>query len=192
MRYLPLLILLTLSLALKAQEYKDTIARDYTAYLNAIQNQEYAKALDYMVPEMFELVSKQEMIAMMEKTMKDTMMEFKITHSVIDSIGDAIVVNSTYYARIDHSYTLHIGISAEKEETAEEKKARVAIYLSVFKNAFGQDVKYNWDTDYFETGISKPAFAVSTNGETAWKFVVAEKGDPILPKILPQEMIDTL
>lgn len=174
-----------------AQEYKKDIETEFTKYLNSIVNMEFDKSVGYITPEFFEIVSKSQMIKLMEQTFHNPEMQFKIKNPQIIKINDSKKIDDRYYSLLTYSNQMDIKFNSEAKETEEEKETRINLTKLSLERTFGaKNVKYNKETGTFEIQSQKDVYAISKNGNTDWKFLVIERNQKlILDKILPEELL---
>lgn len=173
-------------------ENQNTIKTDFYKYLDAISNKEFSKSMDYIVPEFFEIIPKEQMIKAMEQTFNDPEMEFDLKDPKILEIGNIKEVNNRFYSKLRYSNLMNMKIvSEEEEETEEEKKMQNSLMKLSFEQIFGSaNVEYDSETNFFQIYSEKEVIAISDNGKTDWKFlVVDEEQNFILEKLVPEEVI---
>lgn len=177
-----------------AQDYKKTIEIEFTEYLNSIVNKNFAKSMDYVIPEFFEIIPKSQMIKVMEQTFNNPSMEFELKNPKIISINDAQKIEEKFYSLLSYSNQMNMKIRNEGEETEDEKKMRIGLTQLSFEKNFGsQNVKYNKETDFFEILVEKQVYSISKDGKKDWKFLVIEKKQKVLlEKLLPKELVEKI
>ena len=177
-----------------AQDYKKTIEIEFTEYLNSIVNKNFAKSMDYVIPEFFEIIPKSQMIKVMEQTFNNPSMEFELKNPKIISINDAQKIAEKFYSLLSYSNQMNMKILNEGEETEDEKKMRIGLTQLSFEKNFGsQNVKYNKETDFFEILVEKQVYSISKDGKKDWKFLVIEKKQKVLlEKLLPKELVEKI
>ena len=177
-----------------AQDYKKTIEIEFTEYLNSIVNKNFAKSMDYVIPEFFEIIPKSQMIKVMEQTFNNPSMEFELKNPKIISINDAQKIAEKFYSLLSYSNQMNMKIRNEGEETEDEKKMRIGLTQLSFEKNFGsQNVKYNKETDFFEILVEKQVYSISKDGKKDWKFLVIEKKQKVLlEKLLPKELVEKI
>jgi len=177
-----------------AQDYKKTIEIEFTEYLNSIVNKNFAKSMNYVIPEFFEIIPKSQMIKLMEQTFNNPSMEFELKNPKILSIDDAQKIEEKFYSLLSYSNQMNMKILNEGEETEDEKKMRIGLTKLSFEQNFGsENVKYNKETDFFEILVEKQVYSISKDGKKDWKFLVIEKKQKVLlEKLLPKELVEKI
>lgn len=197
MKRLYILFFLLNSLLIVSQNnYKNEIKSDFLKYNSLIVQKKFSQAMDYVLPDFFEIFPKNQMIKIMETTFNSPDLTFELETPIIESIEDKIKVEDRYYSQIKYSNLMKLKISSNEieDEDEDEKKMRINITVLAYEKTFGKgNVLYNNETDFFEINAHKTAFAISNNGEDDWKYVVAEKRQKlILSKILPEEIVNKI
>ncbi|WP_210462945.1 hypothetical protein [Rufibacter roseolus] len=190
------IILLTISTLAFSQNYKKDIESKFLEYNNYIVNQEFKKSTDFVPQEFYEIVPKEQMVLLLERTFNNPEIEFKLKGPQIIDISEKEQVEGKYYSLIKYSSPINMKFKGkdQKEETETERKLRMNLIKLSFEKTFGSDnVKYNEETGFFEINAQKQAYAISKEGETDWKFLVIEsKQKFILEKLLPKQLVEKI
>lgn len=177
-----------------SQNYKKQLTSDFNRYINLIIDMNFEKAMDYTHPDIFKIVPKSQLVAIMKQALSNPMIEFSIKEPKILSINDAKKINTQYYATLSYSSIMKIKFKITEKETESEKEMRISrIQQTLENNESFKEVTYDPKTDFFNVLVIQKCFAISKNGQTNWKFLVAEKKQAnILKKILPAELTKNL
>lgn len=178
-----------------SENFKENLNKDFIEYNELILNQKFEKALDFMLPEFFEIVPKNQMILLMEQVYNNPDLEFKADKPKDIEYGIPRKIEGKYYSEITYSYDIKMKFNNIEESEDEEQNElnRNLIKLNLEKTFGSGNVKYNEETEYYEIHSIKIAYGVSENGASDWKFVVVEsKQKMILEKILPKELTEKL
>lgn len=188
------LLFLLICCSASAQDYKKTIESEFTIYLNSIINKNFDKSMDFIVPEFFDIIPKDQMITVMEQTFNNPSMVFELKNPKILSINDVQKIDQKFYSLLTYSNQMNIKMVQEEKETEQEKKSRITLTQASFEKTFGaNNVKYNPKTEFFEIFVEKQVYAISKDGTTNWKFLVLEKKQKmLLEKLLPKELTDKM
>ena len=192
---LNLFFLLILSLAtiqpLQAQE--EAIIQEFTDYYELIRNQEIDKAMDYIPEEFFDLFPRETMVAAMKQVFNTPGLEFKFGPLTITEVTTPSLMEGKWYAILNHIGEMDMKVDSPEDSTATEadKQMYQEIMMNAFEEQFGEgNVNYDAETQFYHINALKRAVAISPNGQTDWKFIVAEKKQlPYLRRILPEEMM---
>jgi hypothetical protein len=194
-KILLVLYLFVTSVAL-AQDNKKAVEARLTEYLNYMISKDFNKAMDYATDELFEIVSRSQMIMVMEKVFNDPSMEFNITEPKILYAGDTERIEDKHYMLLKYSNVLMMKFNnADKEtESEDERKFRINLMQLTFEKMFGEgNVKYNEKTEFYDIYAEKDVYAVSKDGKTDWRFIVVDKDQKLmLGKLLPKQIIDQI
>lgn len=175
----------TISTTLSAQAYKDSIKAQFLRYTNLLIEKDFAKSTEYINPGFFKLIPRQQLVAVIEKTYNNPVLDFNIENPVVISIGNSKVINGDNFVKMQYSNFLKmhfISSDGKVQDTAATKGALI--------KQFGQkNVSYDAATDTYKILVIKDVIANSTNKKN-WTFVVVEeKQKPILEKFIPKELL---
>lgn len=173
-----------------AQDIKQTINQEFMAYQDAIINKEFEKSLDYIIPGLFEIYPRQQMLQLMENTFNDPTIKYEIKNTAINQIEDIKEIEGKFYALLTYSNQMNIKYLGDEKDTEEQKKAKAGFIKVSLENTFGSNnVAYNPATEFFEVKAEKNVYAISENGKTDWKFLMIEKEQKvIMDQLLPAEL----
>lgn len=185
-----LLLGCTIATQLNAQDngYKQSIRKDFTEYLAALESQDFEKSTTFMPSAFFKIFPRETFLQLMEQVYNNPDYTFEIKDSKILSVDDKQLIDTAYYAKARYSNMLYMKFSSANDEST------INLMLSTFKGTFGEEnVNYNAETKYFEIYVEKDVIAQSADGEKEWKFVAIEKDQmPLLEQILPKQIIESL
>ena len=159
----------------------------FTAYLEAIANKEFAKSMDFMLPEFFDFFPRETLVAAMEQSFNNPEMNIEIKDPKILSVGNALEIEGKLYSKIRYSNVMKLKVLGDEAETKEEKDMIIEIMIMSFAQTFGEkNVKYNLETEFYNIYSEKDVIAISNDGTSDWKFLVIEEQQmPILQKLVP-------
>lgn len=194
-RFTLLTLLCLLSLTAFAQIDKKAIEDSFKSYTQTLIDKDFAKSVSYLPEEIFQFVKKEQLIQIMEVTMNNPSIAYKIGGFDSITFQDIVQSNAKYYALM--SYVSHINMKflpEDENETVAQSKTRNNTTKLALQNAFGTDnVQLDEETNWFYVKARKKCCASSVDGKTNWKFVVIEpKQRILLDKILPKEIRDKL
>lgn len=177
------------------ESYKENINKDFIDYNELILRQEFEKSMDYMLPEFFEIIPKNQMVMLMQQIYNNPDLEFKMDKPKDIVYGEPRKIEEKYYSEITYSYNINMKFKSieEGEDEKQQELTKTLTKLSLEKTFGSGNVKYDDETEFFEIHLIKNAFGISKNGKSDWKFVVVEpKQKFILEKILPKELTEKL
>ena len=168
----------------------DNIKSDFTTYLSAIKDRDFKKSVEYMLPDFFDLIPKEELIKVMEETFNNPNMDFEIKDSKILSVSDIEKIEEKFYSKLRYSSNMSIKMNTEEALTDENKE----MTLNLFKLNFGsENVSYDEQTAKYQINSEQNAISISENGINSWKFlVVEEKQRAILEQFIPKKILDSI
>lgn len=192
--YCWVLVVFLFSISGFGQTYKDEISNDFGKYLKLVEEREFEKSMDYLLPEFFDIYPRDMVVKMMISVFNIPNVEIEMKDSKIIAVSDRRETKGKFYAVMDYSNQLNMRIKVDKKETSDEKKLRVLGALLGLEDKFGKEhVKYNEETDFFEILAIKKGVAVSTDGDVNWKFLTVEERQlPLLEKLLPKAILTKL
>ena len=190
-----LLLVSNLTFGQTDENYKENLNKDFIEYNDLILNQDFEKAMDFMLPEFFEIIPKNQMILLMKQVYNNPDLEFKADKPKDIEYGKSKKIEGKYYSEITYSYDIKMKFNNVDESKDEEqnKLNRNLMKLTLEKTFGSGNVKFNEETEFYEIHSIKNAFGISENGTSDWKFVIVEpKQKFILEKILPNELTEKL
>ena len=193
--FILLLIVSNVTFSQTSENYQVNLNQDFVEYNNLILNQEFEKSMDYMLPEFFEIIPKNQMVILMKQVYNNPDLEFKMDKPKDISYGEPKKINEKYYSEITYSYDIKMKFNNIEESENEEKKelTRNLTKLQLEKTFGSGNVKFNEETEFYEIHSIKNAFGISENGMSDWRFVVVEpKQKFILEKILPKVLTEKI
>lgn len=195
-RLLLLLVLISnLTFGQTDEKHKENLNKDFIEYNGLILNQDFEKAMNFMLPEFFEIIPKNQMILLMKQVYNNPDLEFKMGKPKDIGYGNPKKIGEKYYSEIIYSYDIEMKFNnlEESEDDEQNELTRNLTKLSLEKTFGSGNVNFNKETEFYEIHSRKNAFGISENGISDWKFVIVEpKQKFILEKILPQELTEKL
>ena len=182
-------------MTLHAQEdYKKNIEQEFNTYLAAIISGNYAESLEYTMDELFEIVPKDQMLAIMEETFNSPEFKFEFSDSKIISIENTKEIEGDQYALMTYSMQMKMIYPKNDDITAEEHVNGLKEMKPFLDLSFGEEnVKFIENQYAFNIFSEKNAYAVKKETYDSWKFLVIEKNQkPLLEILLPKELVDEI
>jgi hypothetical protein len=190
------ILLLTFSSIVFCQNYNKEIETQFLKYNDLILKKEFNKSMDFVPEKFFEIIPREQMVLLMEKTFNNPEMEFELKGPKNIVIAESKKIEEKFYSMLTYSSLMNMKFnsSEKKEETETEQKLRINLIKLSLQNTFGPDnVKFIESTGFFEVNAQKQAIAISNDGKTDWKFLVFEnKQKAILTKLLPKEFTEEI
>jgi hypothetical protein len=195
-RILILLILVSnLTFSQTNENYKENLNKDFVEYNDLILKQDFEKSMDYMLPDFFEIIPKNQMVMLMKQVYNNPDLEFKMDKPKDIEYGEPKKIEKKYYSEITYSYDIKMKFNniEESEDEEQNELTRNLTKLQLEKTFGSGNAKFNKETEFYEIHSIKNAFGISENGTSDWKFVVVEsKQKFILEKILPKELTEKI
>lgn len=170
---------------------KNAIRTDFMSYLQSIIDKDFQKSTDYISPEIFEIIPRQSMINIMDRTFNNPDMEFVLKEPKILEIGKIVKAEDKFYSKCKYSNLMDMKMNSEEDETEMAKEVTINLLKLSFEQGFGEgNVNYNSETGFFEIYSEKIVYAISTNGKSDWKFLVRDDDQElILKKLIPEKIL---
>lgn len=180
------------------KSYKENLNKSFNEYNDLILKQEFAKSMDYLIPEFFKILPKDKRVLEMKKIYNDPDVEIKTEKPKDIEYGKPKSIKGKYYSEITYSQNIKMRFkNFQKSENEEENKFNRNQMKLLLEESFGfgsGNVTFNEKTEFYEIHSSKKAFGVSENGTSDWKFVVGsnlyKKFD--MGSLLPKELTENL
>jgi hypothetical protein len=181
---------------LTAQSPEDNIKSDFSTYLNHLINHEFTESVDYLYPELFEFVPKEQMISTMEETFNNPEVIISLSKPNILNIGEVRYIDSLYFCKIVYSHKMNMRFdnSIDTSITQQDIELRNNLTLSGLESTFGKEnVIYDANNSSFEILSTKDSYAKSFDGVTDWKFIDIEKDNlMLLNLLLPPKIVEEI
>jgi len=189
-----ILAILLPMLAITAATPKENVKADFTAYINHLINQEFKKSTEYLYPELFDFVPKEQMISTMDQTFNNSEIMISLSDPQVQSIGEVREIDSSFYCLLNYSHKMNMKFAVDTSNTKEDIVLRDELTFSNLKSNFGEDnVTYDSTNSSFDILSVKDSYAKSTNGTTDWKFIDIDKSKIMfLNALLPKEIVDEI
>lgn len=176
---------LIISLRLSAQVYKDSIRNQFGTYTELLKNKEFAKSMDYMNQDFINLVSKKQLLELLEKTFNNPEMDIELKGFNIIAIGDSKLINGKSYSKIKYSNLFKM---RQKAETL--RQTDTLAIINSLEEKFGKgNVSYDKSSAFYTVLAIKNVVANSKD-KKHWTFVVVEeKQKPLLERFISKELL---
>lgn len=177
-----------------AQNPKQEIEKTFTTYIDLVLNKDFRKSADYIFEDLYKIVSKEQLIQVLETTFNNPAMTYGIKNPKIIEVSDITKIDQKFYALLRYSNLLSMKFNEEKLLTEQEHQTRLQRIKTALDNTFGAEkVKLNSTTQFFEIYAEKQVCAISDDGLTGWKFIMMDKKQkPVLEKVLPLQLTKDL
>ena len=176
-----------LAIGLSAQntDHRAVVSDSLEVYLQANYDKDYDKIMDMVYPKLFDIVAREEMIAMF-KGMESEGIEFEISNGGVDKISDLVVHEQERFSRVDYHMDMMMrftGIEYEAEATQN-------VIFSSLQAQYGEENVSRKDGAFYIT-TDKTMVAIAPLDAESWKFMEMNKDQPqLLEMLLPQEIIE--
>ncbi|WP_196890125.1 hypothetical protein [Aureivirga sp. CE67] len=188
-------LFIAFSLSTFSQNHQEVIKKEFSEYISLLEKFEFEKSLDYVMPEFFEIASKEMILKEIEAAFNDPEIELKFGAIEILSVNEPKNIDGKMYSVIKYNQNILLKMnSAEEVGTEEEKQEMLDFMLVAFQAQFGKEnVTYNKETGFFQIFAEKTGVAATKSDIIDWKFITKEEGqDLFLKKILPTEILNDM
>lgn len=166
----------------------DNLERDFKNYHQLISNKKVDLAMDYVNPKVFEFLSKEAMIQLLQAVFNVPNIEYRMSPpSIVEMDNKAKKIDNIDYISLKALTPLEVKFKDIKID-----EDNLPIVMQNLEQKFGAgNVSYDKETDFFKVNSYKKAIASSDDGQN-WKFVIIEnpKMKTFLAKILPAEVLE--
>ncbi|TPV35021.1 hypothetical protein FJ651_05700 [Paucihalobacter ruber] len=189
-----LLVTAFLSAAIFAQTDQQVIQATAQTYMNAVKNKDIDKMLDAMLPDVFEMVNRNQLKMSMEQMFNNPNMIIEYLSAKIFDISETVRHKDNKYARINYDSSFKMLFPSDDGISAEENKSMLNSMKSVLESQFGKDsIVLNYDESSVTVNSNSYMYAVSSPKFDGWKFINDDNAMGQLAKnIIPAEVISVL
>lgn len=170
-----------------AQTAHQEIEKDFTDYSKLMVERNVEKAIDYINPKLFTIISKKEMITLLESLFNIPELDIKLFMPKIESYGNLLKIEGVNYVKMQVITPIEM-----KLNSPEFTDEMIPFYLTSMEQEFGKgNVTYDEKSKTFKISSSSPVIASSTDQNKNWKFITIdnEEMNLILEKIIPTEVL---
>ncbi|MEQ8337648.1 MAG: hypothetical protein RIA62_09890 [Cyclobacteriaceae bacterium] len=173
-----------------AQDYKNEIKTEFLEYLNSLLDKDFENSVEYILPEFFSIVPKDQMIRIMDQTFNNPEMIIELKNPKVLKIGNAQKIESKYYVILSYSNNMNMRFLELDINDSDEIEMMTHTMVQTFGS---ENVKYIDETGFYEIYSVKQVCAISKDGSSDWKFLVLEKSQKeILKRVLPSSIINEI
>ena len=174
---------------LQSEFIESELKKDFDLYTLHMNNKDFEIAMDFIIPELFSLMTKEQMI----KTFEDAFaggLDFKISNYNGISISEVVKFEGKDYCKVQSSSDIYIQISGDYLSNIETIKKN-------FNSSFGKrsdSFVYNEsDNTFYGQGFIENRIAVCVSATNDWKFIaIDDLNETILAMIIPEQVLNKL
>jgi hypothetical protein len=183
-RLILVFILIAKSIFCTGQAYKDDLKSQFLAYYELLGRKDFKKAVEYVNPTFFKLISRDQFIASMEMVFNNPDIHIEVEAPYAMTIGDKKRINDVDYVKFQYSSYMKMRFKVEEGEEMDTVQT-----LSALKIDFGEsNVTYDSIAKFYRIRTDSDVIA-NTSDTKRWTFIVVEKEKVVyLKKILPKEL----
>lgn len=177
----------------EASNEQRVIKKQFKKYLSCIISKDFSTAMDYVTPELFDIIPKSQMIKFMEQTFNPSDADLEIKDPSVLEIEKLKKIDNKYYSQIKYSLDTNMEFKDDPFETddVDERKMLVNLTKLILEKQYGKNnVNIDEKNNLFKVKSIAKAYAVSDSSKRNWKFIALdEKNKMILEKLLPKELV---
>lgn len=193
-KLISLLISVFFTVVLFAQTDQQVIQATAQTYMNAVKNKDIDKMLDAMLPDVFEMVNRNQLKLSMEQMFNNPNMKIEYLSAKIFDISETVSHKDNKYARINYDSSFKMLFPSGDGVSTEENKTMLNSMKSALESQFGKDsIVINYEEASVTVNSNSYMYAVSSPKFEGWKFINDDDSMGQLAKnIIPAEVISAL
>ncbi len=181
-----------------------SLSADFSAYFQALEEQNFDLALDFVFPALFDLIPRDFMEESLENEATDGENEIRIKHAKILPVSEIIEDEKNYYALVSYSYVMEIqegesgsgSFDALEEEDGEEWESD-GLDVDDFRRKYGvRNVQYDPAKKIIKVKREGKLIAIQSKDEfedDGWKFIeLKEDMKPMVDQLIPSGILTRL
>ena len=165
------------------------LKKDFELYTLHMNNKDFESAMDFIIPELFSLMTKEQMI----KTFEDAFaggLDFKISNYNGISISEVVKFEGKDYCKVQSSSDIYIQISGDYLSNIETIKKNFNSSFGKRSDSFVYDES---DNTFYGKGFIENRIAVCVSETNDWKFIaIDDLNETILAMIIPEQVLNKL
>ena len=174
---------------LQSEFIERELKKDFDLYTLHINNRDFESAMDFIIPEIFSLMTKEQMI----KTFEDAFaggLEMEILNYNDISISEVVKFEGKDYCKVQSSSDIYMKISGNYLSNIETIKTNFDLSFGKRSDSF---VYNESDNTFLGKGFIENRIAVSVSGTNDWKFIAIDNFDEtVLAMIIPEQVLNKL
>lgn len=155
-------------------------------YATLIENKDFEQVLEYVSPKIFEVVKKETMLDIFEKTMNAEEFEIVFDSFDVKGISNPFILENDIYYDVETESIMTMKI------VSQDLKDNIAVFVTMISAQYGdENVDYNKETDSVTMKKKANMLAIQYQGDKTWYFITVDKGQKTLAKmVIPEQVID--
>ena len=174
---------------LQSEFIEKELKKDFDLYTLHMNNRDFESAMDFIIPELFSLMTKEQMI----KTFEDAFaggLEMEILNYNDISISEVVKFEGKDYCKVQSSSDFYMKISGNYLTNIETIKTNFDLSFGKISDSF---VYNESDNTFYGKGFIENRIAVSVSGTNDWKFIAIDNFDEtVLAMIIPEQVLNKL
>ncbi|MCE7996725.1 MAG: hypothetical protein HEP71_32495 [Roseivirga sp.] len=184
MRSICFLFLLTLTFGVCAQD--NLLRETLSKYYELIGNKEVSEALDYVHPDLINMLGKETFEAQYHQLFNSPGIEVTMEGFATDSVSDVHEADGKKYYLVDYSFTMTFVVDVSDDDSG----LLPGVLLSSYQSKFGKENVSSETPGTYVIAIQREMFAVESPAFEGWKILDFEEGMRMfLTGIIPEEVL---
>lgn len=158
----------------------------------ALLDKDFQKSLQFTAEELFEIVPKEQLVAVMEATFNNPKMQIESELPKVLDISEVFQVKNKYYSilKITGNQKIRV-LDDDNKALGLDDRLLYALKLKFDQQYGAENVKFNEETKFFNVKVDQTIVAISYDGTTEWKYLAIDSLNlDIITKLLPQEVLN--
>ena len=158
----------------------------------ALLDKKFEKSLEFTAEELFEIVSKEQLLSVMEATFNNPKMQIDSDLPKVLDISDVFQVKNKFYAILKITGNQRIRVLGDDNKALGlDDRLLYALKLNFEQQYGSENVKFDEKTKFFNVIVNQTIVSISYDGETEWKYLAIDNLKlEIISKLLPQEVLN--
>lgn len=175
-----------------AQSENTQLEKDFNNYIQLTFSKQYEATLDYMMEEIFNIITKENLIEILKNTFDNDETIINLKNPKIIEIGKTLDIENKLFNHLKFQQTMEIKFLSDDEELNNEEKNNML--LNMLKAQFGENnVSHNNKTDFFSIENETYVIAYAEKNNNRWKFINYDtQQQAFLQSFIPQEILNRL
>ena len=158
----------------------------------ALLDKDFQKSLQFTAEELFEIVPKEQLVAVMEATFNNPKMQIESELPKVLDISEVFQVKNKFYSilKITGNQKIRV-LDDDNKALGLDDRLLYALKLKFDQQYGAENVKFNEETKFFNVKVDQAIVAISYDGTTEWKYLAIDSLNlDIITKLLPQEVLN--
>jgi hypothetical protein len=152
----------------------------------------FERIMDYTYPKLFTIVTREQMIEVMNNTFNNDEIKISMDSLKVDSVYKEFKLQANSYAKIKYSMKLVMKFKEDTTATENEKNKMNESMLAAMQGQFGKANVITDSAGCLHIKVVTNMVAIKDEYAKEWCFVNLKEGDPLTKELLTDELLDKL